>query len=265
MKKTLLAFATLVICTVAHAQNNPEGTVQSGTVYYKELKKIEPKFDQQSAQVAAMLPKERYSDQVLYFNKEATFYQKNHNTEHNGALKKDMGGGAMIIVHTYASRADNKVFTNLKNKKQVEQREFMTRLFLIEQEMDATKWKITGRQKTILDYPCQEAVLEEDEKKITAWFTPKIAIPAGPEKFYGLPGIILAIESSDGKYSITATSIDLDTPVDKTLFTKPAKGKKLTQKQFDKIVEEKKEEMKYGEAIESVTVVGGRGATIIKD
>ncbi len=152
---------------------------------------------------------------------------------------------------------ENKIFTDLKNKKQVEQCEFMTRLFLIEREIDIAKWKITGKQKTILGYPCQEAVLQKEGEKTIAWFTPAIAVSSGPDKFYGLPGMILAIESSDGKYAITAISVDL-TPIDKSLLKVPKKGKKVTEEKFAKIVEKKKKEGNTNTETLRINLSGGQ-------
>jgi GLPGLI family protein len=122
---------------------------------------------------------------------------------------------------------DNQTFTELENDKQIEQREFMTRVFLIEGIVD-NKWKLTGNQKTILDYPCQEALLEGAKEKTSVWFTPAIPVSAGPGTLIGLPGLVLAVDVNEGKNVTVAQKVDL-TPVDKSLLVKPDKGKKMKE------------------------------------
>ena len=132
----------------------------------------------------------------------------------------------------------------------------MTRMFLIEGTVE-NKWKFTGNQKMILDYPCQEAELEGAENKTVVWFTPAIPVQSGPANYIGLPGLVLAVDVNDGKNVITATSVELAS-VDKSLLEKPSKGKKTTREEFDKIVDEKMKEM----GAESGS--GGSGTIMIK-
>jgi len=136
---------------------------------------------------------------------------------------------------------NNKIFTDLAKKEQVEQREFMSRVFLIEGGADQ-QWKLTGNQKMILDFPCQEAIFEKDSSKIVAWFTPVIPVSIGPSNYGGLPGLILSVEADDGKNVITANSVDF-TPVSAGKLEKPRKGKNVTREEFDQIVAEKMKEM----------------------
>ena len=94
----------------------------------------------------------------------------------------------------------------------------------------------------ILEYPCQEAVMEKDSSRIVAWFTPVIQSQAGPGSYNGLPGLILAIDTDNGKNTITAQSVDFSA-LPKEALQKPDKGKKVTQEEFDAIVAEKMKEM----------------------
>jgi len=134
------------------------------------------------------------------------------------------------------------VYTDLENAMQIEQKEFMSRVFLIETEFKNGSWKLTGEQKMILEYACQEAIAEEEGKVVHAWFTPRISVPAGPAKFGNLPGLVLAVDINDGEQVILATSVDLK-PVDAEALVKPKKGKKVTQEEYHAIVEEKMKEM----------------------
>ena len=63
----------------------------------------------------------------------------------------------------------------------------------------------------------------------------------GPEKYWGLPGLIL--EVSDGKTVILCSKVVIN-PKDKVAIKAPAKGKEVTQNEYDEIVIKKVEEMR---------------------
>ncbi|NHN27631.1 GLPGLI family protein [Flavobacterium jejuense] len=83
------------------------------------------------------------------------------------------------------------------------------------------------------------------EKTITAWYCPEIPINQGPDKYWGLPGLIL--EVNDGTTVLLCSKIVLNSK-EKVDIKTPTKGKKVTQKEYDDIVKKKMEEMRemYG-------------------
>jgi GLPGLI family protein len=138
--------------------------------------------------------------------------------------------------------ASDKIYCDLKSLKKTEQKEFMTRMFLIESDLSASDWKFTGNSGIVLGYNCQEAILKDTINVTKAWFTASIPVSAGPAGFYGLPGLILKVDINDGKRIITATSIDPSMEVTDFLI-KPKEGKKVTQEEYRKIVADKMKEM----------------------
>jgi GLPGLI family protein len=134
------------------------------------------------------------------------------------------------------------VFYDFDKNKKYEQVEFMTRLFIVESEMEAVAWKITGKMKKVMDYVCMGAELKEGDDTITAWFSSEIPVSAGPGIYRGLPGLILGIEKN-GEVVSLATAVDFKA-MEKSTIKKPKDGKKVTQVEFDKIVAEKREEFK---------------------
>jgi GLPGLI family protein len=237
MKKINYLFLFLLITGYLSAQENPLASGTSGTIVYEQTVKLEIKLEGESAQFANMIPKERKSQKVLYFNPEASLYE-NKAQEEDQTLKSETGGAVMIKM----MEPDNKVYTNLTANRQIEKREFMTREFLIETELNSSAWKLTGNQKVILNYPCQEAVKDSKEGKVIAWFTPVIPVSAGPGIYNGLPGLVLAVDVNEGKQTLNIISINLK-PVAENMIVKPEKGKKVTREEFDKIVAEKMKEM----------------------
>ncbi len=209
----------------------------SGKVTYEQIVQLEIKLEGEAAHMASMLPKERKSEKVLWFNEKASLYESNSTVINEDVMMNQ--GGANVTIRM--AEPDNKVYTDLVSGFQTEQRDFMTRQFLIEDQPNL-QWKITGNQKLILDYPCMEATTGEAEKMVTAWFTPVIPVSSGPAIYGGLPGLILSIETNGGRNITTALKVEPgETEAGKIL--KPDKGRKVTRQEFDKIVEEKMKEM----------------------
>lgn len=210
----------------------------SGNVVYEDVMKLEINLEGEAAQYSDMLPKERRSSKILIFNPSASLYE-NHKEDASDPVAIS---GAGMHMEFKMAEPDNKIFYDLDGNEQIEQREFMTRQFLIKGEIDPAAWKLTGNEKTIMDYPCQEAIKEENGKQIKAWFTPAIPVSSGPADYVGLPGLVLNVDIDNGKRIIAAQEIKLG-PVDKKLLKKPKKGKKVSREEFDAIVAEKMKEM----------------------
>lgn len=68
-------------------------------------------------------------------------------------------------------------------------------------------WKITPDQKIIGEYRSTKAIVKFRGREYEAWFSEEIPINAGPWKFFGLPGLILEVVSTDGAVSIRLSEI----------------------------------------------------------
>jgi len=240
MKALLLVSTGLMVFTLLGAQTDPGKAIRSGKVVYEDMAKIEIHLDGEAAALAASLPKERKSLKSLLFNENASLYA-NEKASESSADPMVESGGSMVMIKMM--EPDNKMYTDFTARKQIEQREFMTRMFLIEKDLGAPDWKLTGNEKNILGYPCQEAVRQpNDSTKIVAWFTPVIPIPSGPGEYLNLPGLVLSVDLDNGKHTLTAQSIEAVDITGKQL-SKPKEGKKVSDAEFKKIVEDKMKEM----------------------
>jgi GLPGLI family protein len=235
MKKAILMGLALALAIgfATHAQNNNT----EGLITYEEVVKFKIEMDDLSEQMQAMLPTENRSEKQLFFNEEASLYQNSKNVQ-SDINESSEDGGIRIMM----SQPEEIYFRDLKKNTSIEQREFMTRLFLIESETEQKEWKLTGKQKMILDFPCQEAILQDSNKTTNAWFTPAIPISTGPANYAGLPGLILSIESDSGNRVIIAKTIEFKKIGTKEM-QKPKKGKKVSKEKFNSIVEKKTKEM----------------------
>lgn len=211
----------------------------SGTIQYSESIKIEFKMDGADAdQLSHLIPKEQKTKKTLIFNENASLY-KNIEEKIDDVIEQESNGMAIKIK---IDKPKDIVYCDLKSDEKFEQREFMSRMFLIEATVSNKDWKMTGNQKMILGYPCQEATRMSDDKKIVAWFTPTIPVSFGPGSITGLPGLVLMVDINDGEQTITAENIELK-EINKSELIKPKEGKKVTKEEFKKIVEEKMKEM----------------------
>ncbi|NJM79509.1 MAG: GLPGLI family protein [Flavobacterium sp.] len=109
------------------------------------------------------------------------------------------------------------------------------------EKMEKKKDSIDTNKKTNF----MQDVEQIKEKTITAWYCPEIPINQGPDKYWGLPGLIL--EVNDGTTVLLCSKIVLNSK-EKVEIKAPTKGKEVTQKEYDEIVKKKMEEMRemYG-------------------
>ena len=235
MKREILMYTLVRGVVSLFAQTN-----QEGKVVYEEVQKMNFKLEGDTAQFAHALPKERKSKKELVFTATESMYKKFDGADDTEDVAMEHGG---MAIQMRMVEPDNQFYVDIKKQKTIEKREFMTRNFLIAGEVDASGWKISGEQKTILDYACQQAIKTDEEGNETiAWFAPSIPVSTGPSANIGLPGLVLEVTSMDGDNTVTAISIEL-AAVSKDSLVKPKKGKKVSREEFDQIVKEKMEEM----------------------
>lgn len=152
-------------------------------------------------------------------------------------LQRAIGGAARFnppkvkVLQTYQ---------NLDKAEKLEQVEFMTRNFVVAEELAASSWKITAKKKKVLNYVCVGAEMLVGEETVTAWFTSEIPVAFGPDGYHGLPGLIMGIEK-DGDMLVLASKVELSALGDIKI---PSAGQKMNRSAFEKTVEEKIKEWK---------------------
>jgi GLPGLI family protein len=236
MKKILLAIPILIAGLKAHPQPSLGGSViYTRTTNYNFQSTGNDEWDA----YAKTLPKEGVFEKNLIFTSESSLYNEafsseaNLPTEHQKALFfVNFGKAPQPIL--------KQLFLDFKKEKSTALLEFMTRDFLVENHLESRGWKLQAERKKIGEYVCMKALASMDGDEVTAWFAPEIPVPAGPAEYHGLPGLVLAVERL-GETIFLATSVDLHMP-DPELLIAPMAGKRLSQKELDRIVEEKTEE-----------------------
>jgi GLPGLI family protein len=240
MRTIILLMLLVILPATLKSQEQTGKNLTSGKITFQEKIKLEIKLEGDAAQFADQLPREQINTRLLYFDQEKSLYLADAAKNENENEMTEQGGG--VKIRMVNAGASDKTFCDFKDKKKTEQKEFMTRMFLVEGDLAATRWKFTGNSLNILGYNCQEVISEDTAKKVKAWFTSAIPLPGGPAGFGNLPGMILQLDIDNGKRIITASAIDPAFNIQGAII-KPKEGKKVTGDEFKKIVDEKLKEM----------------------
>ncbi len=229
---------TLLLCPFLLSGQNNQMT--SGKITYDEKVKVEFKLEGDAAALATNFPKERTMEKILTFNENALLFEDGKSNVED-EMATDHGDGN-VRIRMVVSGA-NKIFTDLKSKTVIEQKDFMNRIFLVKKDMDQTEWKVTGNQKVILGYSCIEATKTDTAgKKTVAWFAPSINVSGGPAELRDLPGMILEADINIGSRVYIAKSVESLSP-DQVKIQRPKDGKEVSEDEYKKIVAEKMKEM----------------------
>jgi GLPGLI family protein len=131
-----------------------------------------------------------------------------------------------------------KLYRNFEKDKKIDIMEMLGKTYIIEDSLHAPTWKIGNQIKDIAGYVCMKAETEDPIKKqkITAWFAQDLPVPAGPERYNGLPGVILELSLNDGDVVIEATGVTLKKLTPDDLKLPKTKGKKINDTAYDAII-----------------------------
>ncbi len=273
----LVVCLVALISTTASAQTNFQGKA-----VYMSKTTMDMNFggrqmsEEQKKRIAQRMKGFLEKTFVLNFNKTESSYKE------EAQLSTPTAGGRGRFGAMMSSFSGGTKYKNTKENIVLEETEFFGKKFLIADEGKKPEWKLGSETKKIGNYTCFKATLvkevdafsfanfgrrgrrnnddKKDEKPIeekpktivvTAWYTPQIPVSQGPGEFWGLPGLILEINS--GRTTVLCTEITLN-PKEKVELKKPKKGKKVTREEYNKIVTKKMTEMR-----EQFRGRGGRG------
>jgi GLPGLI family protein len=109
------------------------------------------------------------------------------------------------------------------------------------------EWEITNESKKIGNYTCYKAYEKTktgtSNENVIIWYTPEIPNQFGPERYVGLPGMVL--EVIIGKIRIIATKINFTADENQFSIEKPTKGLKLSEDEYKKKVTEMSEKLGF--------------------
>jgi len=274
----LIILALALVITKVNAQEF------QGIATYKTMRNIDIKIDsskmntEMQAKMMEVMKKQFQKTYTLNFNKEASIYKEDVSLD---KPQTGMGGDFQVVMVGNGGGMDV-LYKNTKTNQYSDQKDTMGKIFLVKDTIETIEWNLESETKYIGEYQCYKATYtkevevsnmsfnsnneandndkdeepEMEERTVTAWYTPQIPVSNGPAKYQGLPGLILEVH--DGKLTIICSKIVLN-PDDKLEIKEPEKGKEVSEKEYDDIMEKKTKEMmerfaprkgRSGEAIE---------------
>jgi GLPGLI family protein len=211
-----------------------------GRIVYEEKIDIHRRIPEERAEMKDMIPQFRTSKFELFYTQDFSKY-KAQPRDQEEEMVGSHGSGGGFRMRMNAPRRE--VYKSLSEDKAVDEREFMSKMFLIKGKSSPFAWKIADGQKKVMDFACMQALYQDSTGNYVVWFTPQIPISNGPAEFGGLPGMIMQVDINDGERTITAVEVHAEV-VDPELLKEPTKGKEVTQEEFREIMHEKMKEMR---------------------
>ena len=109
--------------------------------------------------------------------------------------------------------------------------------YVIQDSIICQHWKIKNDMKEVAGHICMNAMFYDSikGKEVMAWFALDLPVPLGPNRYCGLPGMILEINEANGALVYTATSVvlsDENLEIEKPVIKKGRKN--ITNEEYNK-------------------------------
>jgi GLPGLI family protein len=229
MKKQIITLLISIIAWQTFAQQ--EGLVRyTRTTYWTKLNSTLPYLSKQEKEKQAYMFGGRDDWQeytLLYFNDKGSYYTfsdqlTSYEEKYDYSGRKEAFG----IKRDFEKEKTNEFF------------EMMGKTYILEDSLRPLNWKVLNDIKDVAGHICMKAMVEDTIKKqkIIAWFAQDIPVNAGPERLYGLPGLIMELNINDGAVIVEATKIEplkITTQMD---LPKKLKGKKINELAYQDMI-----------------------------
>lgn len=163
----------------------------------------------------------------LYFSQTASKYQ-------------DSEEKAMADAVGYNWRMDvYAIHRNFEQMRIHDHIQTLGKIYSVEDTLILPQWKILNDMKEVAGHICMNARLVDTVKQqtIMAWFALDMPSSAGPERWCGLPGLILEVDVNDGAMVLTADKIEMIPVADQLEFPKKKqKGKKVSEAEYQEVI-----------------------------
>ena len=233
----------------------------TGRAYYKSTAQVRLQLDstkmapEQMAEIQSQLKKQMEREFVLSFTPIESNWKQ---VESLGGGPATASSGGMQIVINQGSQ-DRILYKNVAEQTFEQEQDVMGKEFLIKDALEPAEWELTGESKKIGNYTAQKATYSrivdsqrfstgmtemenvKDTIQVTAWFTPEIPVPHGPENYFGLPGLILEVQNS-GR-TLICEKIELNPSANPVKIERPKRGKEVSRDEFRAMQEESMKQM----------------------
>ncbi|MDD3772168.1 MAG: GLPGLI family protein [Weeksellaceae bacterium] len=148
-------------------------------------------------------------------------------------------------------------YVNTKEKFFMKETEVGNKRYIIKDSLTVIDWKIQNETKEVEGIQVRKATASLKNNEITAWYAPKITYKSGPDKYWGLPGIILELETvqglqNGGKVVTTYKAVKIEILGKDKKMNQPNRGKIVTSAEIREIHDEANKKMRemYGDGVD---------------
>ncbi|MBO9637763.1 MAG: GLPGLI family protein [Siphonobacter aquaeclarae] len=229
-----------------------------GTITYSQKTAMRGRVQIADPAMQARMPESVTTGYQLMFTADEALYEPTVDDEPAGP-----GGGPAFRFN----RPRTEIYSKIRERKRVELRDVFGDLYRIEDTLRSQRWKIGSETKTIKGIECRKATFSDSSsaqmltfggpmpapqgqqpaqpkrsRTVVAWYAPEIPVSIGPDRYAGLPGLILEVDVNEGEMVTTVTEIDWKKPKSSEL-KQPKGGKAVTQTEFQDIMRQKMQQM----------------------
>lgn len=240
---------------------------KEGTIIYERKINMHKRIT--DPQMRAYIPEFRTSKHELLFSDSASIYRAVAEDE----MPETNEGGVRMVMR-FGGGENDELYKNFSTYASYRQTDIGAKTYIIEDSIKTQQWKLVNETKNILGFTCRKAVTkqtqrvagnirmitntngvsdttkssttqpQQQEVEIIAWYAEDIISPVGPENNGGLPGVILQLDMNEGETIFTA--VDFKKEVNKKTVKPPSKGKKITNQEYAKLMQQMIENMQQG-------------------
>jgi len=222
--KNYAALTLALACTFSLQAQTKEGTI----VYER---KIDVHRSMTDESMKAMVPQYQTGEFTLAFKDSISTYIAVPKDEAPDPF--DGGGGARVMIRFGGPGDDGVTYKNFNSGKQLQETTLEDKKYIINDSIKTQGWKLADETKTILNHVCKKATMTTERgTNIVAWYAEDMPVPAGPDRFSGLPGVVLLVDADNGRMTFTATQIQPS--ADAKQLKAPTSGKLITRAEFEK-------------------------------
>ncbi len=146
--------------------------------------------------------------------------------------------GVADEVGGYSNRKEDYViYRNFERNRKTDLIETLGKTYIVDDSLHVPAWKIMDQIKEVAGYVCMKAVTTDSVRgqTITAWFAQDLPAMAGPERYFGLPGVILELTINEGELVIEATNVTLKSIASELVVPKVT-GKKISEAGYNSLL-----------------------------
>lgn len=231
MKKLIFTFSLFITSIILNAQDKPQ--------YLEVDYQMEMKLDLE--EIMANVPSEWKAQVEEPLRQEINkgifidYKLKTNGTESEYKMQEKISNDqtpAGIILSQITAMDKEPLFKDIKEKYYLKPYN-VGKSYLMKDSLQDFKWKISKDKEQIAGFDTYKANgVMNDSIAITAWYTPKINIKDGPDRVWGLPGLILKTEFMVNGANLIFKATNVAVKEQEIKINKPSKGQVITEKEF---------------------------------